>query len=88
MESPWLRALHRSLALSPRRQSRCVGLRTRRSPMRLERLEDRTVPATYYWVGAANSADPAVVSSWSNPNNWDLNGNVGVGVPGATDIAA
>jgi hypothetical protein len=56
--------------------------------MRLERLEDRTVPATYYWVGAANSADPAVVSSWSNPNNWDLNGNVGVGVPGATDIAA
>jgi uncharacterized repeat protein (TIGR01451 family) len=44
---------------------------------RLERLEDRAVPATIYWSTAAGS--PA---SWLNPANW-----VGGVVPGPADDA-
>jgi hypothetical protein len=52
----------------------------------LESLEDRAVPATYYWVGASTGG-PAAATSWSDPNNWDMNGQTGVGVPGAADVA-
>src|SRR4051794_19862768 len=35
-------------------------------PLRLERLEDRTLPATFHWVNAAGG-------NWGTASNWDLN---------------
>src|SRR5262245_23465565 len=52
--------------------------------LRLERLEDRAVPATSTWIGGAHlnavqtQGDP---NAWSNPLNW-----LG-GVPGSGDTA-
>src|SRR5207249_256936 len=36
-----------------------------RLPLRLEALEDRTVPTTFSWKPTAPN------SSWSDPSNWD-----------------
>jgi hypothetical protein len=47
------------------------------------------MPATYYWVGIADTYPvPGDSSSWSDARNWDLNGQVGVGIPGGGDVAA
>jgi hypothetical protein len=47
------------------------------------------VPSTYYWVGIADTYPQSGNStSWSDARNWDLNGQVGVGIPGAGDVAA
>src|SRR5258708_797353 len=39
---------------------------SRRLPLRLEVLEDRTLPATITWINAAGG-------SWHTAANWDLN---------------
>ena len=55
-------------------QPRRVPLRSaprRRKPMVLERLEDRTVPATHTWTGLGADAN------WSTPANWDNNTSFG-----------
>jgi hypothetical protein len=78
MNSPWSKVLGSRLG---RRLSELPRNGHRVSRLRLESLEDRTVPSTYYWVGAGGTG-------WSNPSNWDLNGTLAAGVPGAGDVAA
>src|SRR5262245_37825962 len=58
-----------------RRGSHCDGARKRppRVPLLLERLEDRTVPATVNWDGGGGDTD------WNNRFNWDTNTLPGAG---------
>jgi hypothetical protein len=88
MASSWLRVLAARFGYRVKTKAvRPPPAAARRRRLRLEALEGREVPATYYWVGAANSSDPNVVTAWSNPANWDTNGFVGVAVPGPNDVA-
>lgn len=50
----------------------------RRVRLRVERLEERTVPATFQWLGA-------VSSHWTDLNNWSMNGGSATALPGYGD---
>src|SRR5438445_7263480 len=68
----WLRPLKAALTrTAPRRPIRNAPPRR----LRLEALEDRTVPATITWVNPAGG-------DWGTPSNWS-----GGTVPGAADDA-
>ncbi len=70
----WLMALvggRRQTARAPRRETIIL---------RLEPLEDRVMPATFYWTGA----DPDS-NSWNEPKNWSVVGKAAGPLPGPND---
>jgi hypothetical protein len=68
----WLKGLMQRVAVSSSSR-RIQGKRRAFSPVVVEPLEDRTVPAPLTWTGAAGS-------TWNNPGNW-----TGGGVPSAVN---